>query len=416
MNREAGAGGAPGMRRALAALLVLGIVGGVALTEVIYRVMRRFVCVGAPSAPVWRIDPRYGWGHRPNGSGWMYYCLGRRFEWREYTTINSKGLVDRERAYERAPGVRRVLLLGDSMTEAMQVPIERRFASLIETNLGGRGTPVEVINGGVAAFGTDNELLFFRNEGVKYRPDVVLLVFNAANDVSDNSQALSTRLYAANPEKLLPKTYFHLDARGEAEPGPQPPPYDLATPKHVPLWSQIENRVYLLRALRRLAPRTVPASGPPASASPPMTALPAGLTVFDVMRVPPDQEWSEAWRVTEGLVRALRREVEEAGARLAVAVVPAREAVSPAAWQSMLRLLPALTATPHDPTYPVIRITGFLEREGIPYVSLLPALRAEAERTGKSGYFSWDVHFDADGHAVVAASLAPFVGALLQAD
>jgi hypothetical protein len=255
--------------------------------------------------------------------------------------------------------------------------------------------------------------MFFRAEGVKYAPDVVMLVFNVANDVGDNSQLLNTRLYAGHPEKLLPKTYFHLDADGEPRPDAQPVGNSPPNPGSIPVWNQIENRLYLLRALRRLAARVTPTPLPMAVAPSAPATLPAGFTVFDVTQTSPDPDWSYAWRVTEALLRTLRRDVEQSGARFVVAVLPGREAVSPVAWQNMVALFPALRAGPHDPQYPIERITAFLEREGIPYLNLLPSMRTAAERTGRTGFYSWDVHLDVGGHAVVAESLAPFVAGLV---
>jgi hypothetical protein len=143
--------------------------------------------------------------------------------------------------------------------------------------------------------------------------------------------------------------------------------------------------------------------------------MPAGFSVFDVAKVPPDQEWEEAWRVTEALVRELRKTVEQTGARLAVAILPIRESVDPASWRAMEQFIPALAFTPHDLEYPVQRITAFLDGEGIPYVSLLPMLRDAAKRSGKTGFFAWDVHLDKPGHVVVSDALTPFVDDLLKA-
>jgi lysophospholipase L1-like esterase len=411
MDRAEAVGGA--RRTALWApivLVVCGLVAGVALTEICYRLMRRFVCVGAPSAPLWQSDERYGWGHRPHGEGWWYSCLGRRFEWRVYSKINSHGLRDPEHAYEKPAGTERVLLLGDSITEGLQVPLEDTFARLLESDLRARGLPVEVVNGGVAAFGTDNELEFFRAEGMRYSPDLVVLVFNVVNDVAENSPVLHARVYSRNPEYPLPKTYFHLDSTGRlVADAPSRPAAGLPA---ISLWKEAEARLYLVRALHRLVSRPSPVPLP-APTSAPLSAI--DLTPYDVEMPPPDQLWSNAWQVTEALIRALRTDVEKSGARFAVAVVPSREAVSPAVWQNLLRQLPSLTTTPHDPAYPIERITKFLEDEGIPHLDLLPALRNAAERSGETGYFAWDVHLDVAGHAVVAHALAPFVASLVNA-
>ena len=45
----------------------------------------------------------------------------------------------------------------------------------LEADLGARGCQAEVINGGTVGYSTDQEYLFFRDEGRKYAPDVVIL-------------------------------------------------------------------------------------------------------------------------------------------------------------------------------------------------------------------------------------------------
>jgi hypothetical protein len=62
----------------------------------------------------------------------------------------------------------------------------------------------------------------------------------------------------------------------------------------------------------------------------------------------------------------------------------------------------------------VNRIAGFLEREGIAHMSLVPALRDSVERTGVSPFFVWDVHLTPAGHTVVADALTPFVADLVR--
>lgn len=401
MNREAASGQAREWRRWATLVLVLCSVGvGIVLSEVGYRIMRRFVCIGRPTAQVWRVDARYGWGHQPNGEGWWFGCLGRRFEWRAYTKINSHGFRDRERTYDTPAGMRRVLLLGDSMTEAMQVPLADTFATLVESELRGRGLPVEVLNAGVAGYGPDNTLLFFRAEGVRYGADVVVLMFNVMNDILESSAVLNRRSYAGNAALYLPKIYFHLSPDGALVPY-APDPILPVEKQPVSWWSQVENRVYLVRAFRRLVGRPAPLPVP--------VAVPSfDLTIYEVWKPTLDPEWAEAWKVTEALLRALRTDVERTGARFAVAVLPSREAVAPAAWERLKHAFSPLRVG-YDPEHPVGRITAFLAREGIPHVSLLPSMRSAAERTGTTGFFGWDLHLDTQGHAVVAAALGPFV-------
>lgn len=401
-------------------LLLFSVVLGVLVTEICFRIARRFVCIGASRGDMWEPVAEYGWRHLPNAEGWLFSCLGRKFEWQVRTRINALGLRDRERTYEKPVGTKRVLLLGDSITEAMQVPLENTFATLLEDNLRARGESIEVVNTGVAAYSTDNELEYFRTEGKRFAPDLVVLVFNVVNDVAENSRALQSRVYEARPDMMPKKAFFQLDAEGSLvrEPLPTIPP----RPTSVPWGEWLHSQLFVVRAFDRLLARAaavpVPATGPlPAEAPAPdaAAALPAGYSVFSVAAVPPDQEWEKAWRVTEALIRALRKEVEQAGARFAVAVMPIRESVDPAAWQAMQGFIPALAAVPHDLEYPVQRITAFLDGEGIPNVSLLPIFRDAAKRTGQSGFFVWDVHLDKPGHVVVSDALTPFVDDLLKA-
>ncbi len=395
-------GSAPGsgrLRRLSAPVaLVLGsLVVGIVLTEVAHRVARRWVCVGRPTNTLYEPKADYGWGHRPNAEGWMYACLGRAYEWQNHVRTNAQGLFGPDRPYEKPPGVRRVLLLGDSMTEAVQVPLAETFPVRLERGLHSQGTTAEVLNAGVAAFGNDNELMYFRAEGVRYAPDLVVLVFNVANDVIENSPELNRKMYGGSGEHLVEKTSFRLDEDGRLVPIP-PAPW---TRQPIGWWSQIENRLYLLRAIRRVL--TTPAK--------PVEVVP-NLTVWGAMLRTPDAEWGQAWAVTEALVRQLRADVEKTGARFAVAIMPNREIASPSIWRMVVQAQPAFEVQ-YDPEAPVRRMAAFLAREGIAYVDLLPPLRAGAEATGITGFFAADVHLDVTGHERVAGALVPFVAGLL---
>jgi hypothetical protein len=98
-------------------------------------------------------------------------------------------LRDREHSYERPDGVKRILVLGDSFAWGYGVEAQDRFSQRLETSLG-----VEVINAAVSGYGTDQEWLWLRTEGVKYEFDGIVLVM-AGNDVGDNQQQLVHAIY-----------------------------------------------------------------------------------------------------------------------------------------------------------------------------------------------------------------------------
>jgi len=85
-----------------------------------------------------------------------------------------------------------VMVLGDSLTEAVQVPWRQNFCSVLEMQLNQfdlfRGMSVTVINAGVSGYSPIAEYQYFHRELKKFRPNMVVLqVF--ANDVFEDHRA-----------------------------------------------------------------------------------------------------------------------------------------------------------------------------------------------------------------------------------
>jgi lysophospholipase L1-like esterase len=112
-------------------------------------------------------------------------------------STNSHGWRDREHSYEKAPGVRRVVAIGDSFTFGTDVDDGERFSDLLDH----RFNHVEVINLGVAGYGTDQELRLLETVGFRYQPDIVILTVCVLNDLDDIGYE---RLYS------WPKPYYSL--------------------------------------------------------------------------------------------------------------------------------------------------------------------------------------------------------------
>ncbi len=115
--------------------------------------------------------------------------------------INSKGMrADREYPYEKPPGVRRILSLGDSFTIGYEVDVEDCFSSVLERTLREKGFNVEVINAGVSGYSTAEECLYLERELLKYDPDIVLVSFYR-NDMQDNVRTNLFRLVDGSLEE-----------------------------------------------------------------------------------------------------------------------------------------------------------------------------------------------------------------------
>lgn len=114
--------------------------------------------------------------------------------------INGQGMrADRDFAYAKPPGVRRVVSLGDSFTAGYEVAGEETFSSVLERELAARGIAAEVMNAGVSGYSTAEAALYLERELYRYVPDLVLVSFYG-NDLVDNTR---TGLFRMEGDRLV---------------------------------------------------------------------------------------------------------------------------------------------------------------------------------------------------------------------
>lgn len=111
--------------------------------------------------------PQLGWVSRP-------LLRDERVFGDKFLNTNSRSLRGvREFPYERVEGTRRILVLGDSFTFGDEVSDNQTYPHLLQEML----PEAEVINMGVHGYGHDQMLLLLQEEGVRYRPDLIILGF-----------------------------------------------------------------------------------------------------------------------------------------------------------------------------------------------------------------------------------------------
>ena len=112
--------------------------------------------------------PTRGWAVMPDIKNMTPFGRGK------FVNTNSKGLRgNAEYEYARTPGKQRILVLGDSFTFGTDVSDAETYSHDLESAL----PNTEVLNLGVQGYGQDQMLLYLKEEGVKYRPDIVILGF-----------------------------------------------------------------------------------------------------------------------------------------------------------------------------------------------------------------------------------------------
>jgi lysophospholipase L1-like esterase len=166
-------------------LIIISTLFALFLSEIALRLMGfKPMYVSPERDQFWKYDPVLGWAHQPGQEG-----IFETPQFRTAVRINEKGLRDRSHSYKRQNGTERILVLGDSFAWGYGVEESERFSQQLEKSLN-----VEVINAGVSGYSTDQELLWYKNEGIKYETDLIILEL-AGNDVGDNDRQLVSTIY-----------------------------------------------------------------------------------------------------------------------------------------------------------------------------------------------------------------------------
>jgi hypothetical protein len=293
---------------------------------------------------------------------------------------NHEGLRDDAELKPTKPaGVFRVLLLGDSFVLGYTVDRQDLFADQLEGWWKSEERRIEVINAGTEGYSTDQEALWFREQGSAYKPDVVVL-FPYLNDIYWNGEERYTR---------YPKPRFAPDGTLQTS--------TLSDPGKMPLLSR-------LALTRFLAAAKKPLPGGPNTFQPPGANAPiqsefAPLLVDAPAFLPPALEH------TRGALRALQADCQAAGARLFLCPIPPETAVHPSEREAFaLQNLGGLPAQAWDPMRGVNLFLELARELGIETMDPRQALQARADQ-GERLYFDQEWHFNAAGNRALTQFL-----------
>jgi hypothetical protein len=381
------------LKRILLRLLLIGVALGAAviLVETGLRV------TGIEYTNFYRHDLVCGSALRPGAEGWW------RDEGVAHIEINSRGLRDREHQLLKTPQTFRIALLGDSYAEAMQVELDQTFWMTLANELTScpalAGREVELINFGVAGYGTAQELLTLRHKVWQYAPDLVVLAFVSGNDVRNNSRVLEGDLF--RPYYLTSGQGLVLDDSFLREPA-----FVRRTGLAGRSYASLRNRVRVVQLARRAISRLGSSR----------TALEARATHWEpglddaVYLSRPDPVWQDAWAITEKLILEIRDDVQQQDAGFLMVMVSNGIQVHPdaALREAFERSLEAASLD-----YPETRLTALSVREGFDLLALAPLMRAHAEReaTYLHGFGSppGRGHWNVAGHRLAGRLIAEHI-------
>jgi carbamoyltransferase len=147
--------------------------------------------------------PIFGYQYSPG----VRMSLPRPGGGRYQMAVNAMGIrADREYSPAKPPGVRRLIVLGDSMPAGQYLSNADRFSELLER----RVPNLEVINLALEGSGTDQEVLLYEHLGLQFEHDaVIVLPFlqNARRNMVEARDAIDGR---TGQLRLRPKPRFEL--------------------------------------------------------------------------------------------------------------------------------------------------------------------------------------------------------------
>jgi lysophospholipase L1-like esterase len=331
---------------------------------------------------------------REAGGGWVK------------TEIDRDGFRGRELARPKRGA--RVYVAGDSLVLAESVAFADTFVEQLGGALAAEGTHPEMINGGVSGYGPDQAWLALERQFDALRPDLVVLVLCAHNDLGD----------------LVRNKLFRLGSAGELVRN---------TPRLAPaLLADFAEREHASRspALVRLARRAfAPRKTEPASATPPpymewyLAAARDEHTEFvlersDVVRSLFEDYYDADVAITPDAPSAqfkrelMRKLLAHVAAECRRRGVPCVALVVPSA-VDLCRGLDIRIDPAAYPSWSSARLTesfdALLAEAEVPFVDLAPVFRAaDAETLFRLPH---DFHWSAAGQALAAREMAAFLRA-----
>ena len=132
----------------------------------------------------------YIWDWDEKMPGGFYVMKTDAAGWPPWEEFNGDGLRDRTRSREKPDLVRRVAILGDSVTLGAEIRPEEAYPRVLESRLRQQGRPVEVMNVALWGWSTRQERIAWQRIARRYHPDTALLAV-CLNDIPELFNNLS---------------------------------------------------------------------------------------------------------------------------------------------------------------------------------------------------------------------------------
>jgi hypothetical protein len=362
-------------------------------------------------------DPLLGWKNVPNTD--RIRLVRAKGNTKIHYKINSKGIRGPEYSYEKADNEYRILFLGDSYAEGYVVEFDDLFSEVMTRKLNSmrKGVHFQAINSGTSGWSTDQELLFFQNEGKKYGPDLTILMFYQ-NDLAYNNQPkdfgmsykplfkeMNGELVLTNVPVPKPDKVIITDQLADDE---------MSLFKRLKLWlhkrsylyafvkERIRNTYFLNSLAIRLGLKEIPVKED--------ELLPRE---FNVWKKEYNKSVRESWYITEAMLVKLQEDADLIGSRLLVVIVPHEASVYPEIWGKIKNNY-GYSDEDWDIDQISIELEAICKKNGIDFLDPTEIIRARAKelrRDKRRLYDPLNEHWNQEGNKFIGELLADYIGA-----
>ena len=286
-------------------------------------------------------DPDLGWRGRPNGSGvYIRKADGIRVPFH----YNNIGFRDKD-VFPKEANQRRVMLLGDSFIENLEVKFEDTFPALVEKSLKQSSSNWESVIIGSQGYSTAQELLAFRKFKDLVDPDIVVQLFYCGNDFEDN----------------LRTSFAFLDEHGKLQIPPQKDSWLSIQLRTAQRWLyETSHVVFLVKNILQSV---------------------GAVDVANASKNAVDADEEHKREIAAQLIQQLSKEVAQKSARFYMVIIPFRDDLK--------------QGKSDRPKFILDKCKDF----GVTALDLTDYLSAQQH------YFTTDIHFNTEGHQVVAHAI-----------
>ena len=312
-------------------------------------------------------------------------------EFRVASRWNSQGFNDRDHDVANPQRRWRIVVVGDSFVEALQVAQDRSFTRLLDDRLNQDGAGrYEVIALGRSGTGPRGYVDLLTRLGLAYGPDLVIFEFLPENDVRDDSEALTARVRSqVGRMRVNGMPYFRPRTYAPRAAWP-------AVLRESQL-AALAGQAYLNARFRYQLRRLSAAERAPVDAG----AYKRAYDPSDAV----DREWIQAWRDTMDTIARARALTEATGARFLLVSFTDAFRTSDTDFRRFIDTYPALAAMQWDVERPERTLASFTAAAGIDFLALQPLFRAAYDRDHVPLHFQADGHWNEQGHRLAADSI-----------